>query len=238
LQFVTDLDEEMAVHRRWAAEQRVHGVLLIDPRLDDPRPAVLDQLRVPYVVAGGTRETNGVWLDDDATMSRITGLLTGTGHRRIARVSRPDGLVHTAVRDAAFRRAGAEVIVVRGDYTGASGARLTRELLGRERPPTAIVYDNDLMAIAGLGVAHQMGVTVPADLSVVAWEDSPLCRFVSPPLTAVEHDIAAFGGQAARLLLARLDGEASGFGGPGAGLLVRRSTGPARGEAGQRWTVG
>ena len=226
LQFVGDQAEEMAVHRRWAAEQRVDGVLLIDPRLDDPRPAVLDELRLPYVVAGGTRDTNGVWLDDAATMARITGLLTGTGHRRIARVSGPAGLVHTAVRDAAFRRARAEVTVVRGDYTGASGARLTRELLGRDRPPTAIVYDNDLMAIAGLGVAHELGVAVPAELSVVAWEDSPLCRFVNPPLTAVDQDIAAFGAQAARLLLRRLDGPAPGLGGPGAGLLVRRSTGP------------
>ena len=62
------------------------------------------------------------------------------------------------------------------------------------------------MAIAGLGAAHESGVAVPADLSLVAWEDSPLCRFVSPPLTVVEHDIAAFGAQAARLLFARLEG--------------------------------
>ncbi|HET6531420.1 MAG TPA: substrate-binding domain-containing protein, partial [Actinoplanes sp.] len=116
--------------------------------------------------------------------------------------------------------------IVRGDYTGASGARLTRELLRRDRPPTAIVYDNDLMAIAGLGAAHRLGVPVPAGLSLVAWEDSALCRFVDPPLTAVDQDIAAFGAQAARLLLRRLDGPAPGLGGPGAGLLVRRSTGP------------
>ena len=228
LQFVTGLDEEMAVHRRWAAERRVDGVLLIDPRLDDPRPAALAAMRLPAVVAGGTPEMGGVWMDDSAAMTRVIDLLTGAGHRRIARVSGPAGLVHTAIRDEAFRRAAADVTIVRGDYTGSSGARLTRELLDHRHRPTAIVYDNDVMAIAGLGAAHESGLAVPADLSLVAWEDSPLCRFVSPPLTVVEHDIAAFGAQAARLLFARLEGETGGVAGPDAALLIRRSTAPAR----------
>ncbi|MDR7281186.1 substrate-binding domain-containing protein, partial [Catenuloplanes atrovinosus] len=53
----------------------------------------------------------------------------------------------------------------------------------------------------GLSVAQEMGLAVPGDLSVVAWDDSPLCRLVHPALTALSRDIPGYGGRAARLLL-------------------------------------
>ena len=69
--------------------------------------------------------------------------------------------------------------------------------------PTALLYDNDIMAIAGLSVAQQMGlVGAGLDLSIIAWDDSPICRLVHPPLTALSRDIQAFGAAAARHLLA------------------------------------
>src|SRR5687768_4482490 len=76
LQFVTDLDEEVAVHRRWAAEQRVDGVLIVDPRPDDPRPAALGRVGLPVVVVGGTRAMRGVWSDDSVAMTEVIGHLT------------------------------------------------------------------------------------------------------------------------------------------------------------------
>jgi DNA-binding LacI/PurR family transcriptional regulator len=51
-----------------------------------------------------------------------------------------------------------------------------------------------------------MGVDVPADLSIVAWDDSPLSRLVRPALTALARDIPAYGAHAAAMLLAQLDG--------------------------------
>ena len=75
-------------------------------------------------------------------------------------------------------------------------ARATRRLLSAARRPTAIVFDNDVMAIAGLGVAQEMGLAVPADLSIVAWDDSTLCRLVHPSLTALRRDIPAYGAHA------------------------------------------
>jgi hypothetical protein len=125
LQFVADLDEEGGAHRRWRAEQRVDGVLLIDPRTGDPRTAVADAIALPAVLIGGTQEMNGLGTDDEAATTAVVDYLIGAGHRRLARVSGPAGTVHTERRDAAFRRAPAEVTIVAGDYTGAAGARLT-----------------------------------------------------------------------------------------------------------------
>jgi DNA-binding LacI/PurR family transcriptional regulator len=72
------------------------------------------------------------------------------------------------------------------------------------------MYDNDVMAIAGLAVAHEMGFSVPEDVSLVAWDDSVLCRLVHPALTAMSRDIPAYGSHAARELLALIAGEQPG----------------------------
>ena len=94
------------------------------------------------------------------------------------------------------------------DYTPESGARETRRLLSSPEPPTAIVFDSDLLAVTGLGVAQQMGFDVPDDLSLIGWDDSLISRVVHPPLTAITRDIGAYGATAARHLLAVLDGAA------------------------------
>jgi DNA-binding LacI/PurR family transcriptional regulator len=52
---------------------------------------------------------------------------------------------------------------VPSDYTGEEGSRATRRLLIDTERPTAIIYDNDVMAVAGLAVAQEMGLTVPGD---------------------------------------------------------------------------
>ncbi|MGI5241153.1 LacI family DNA-binding transcriptional regulator [Dactylosporangium sp. CA-139066] len=211
LQFVEDLAEEIAIYRRWHAERRVDGVILGDLHTDDPRlPALLD-LGLPAVVAGGSGELPGLAnlsTDEHAGAGKIAGYLAALGHRRIARVSGPPALAHTAARTAALAAATTqlEVATVPADYTGEAAAQATRRILSAPARPTAIVYDNDLMALAGLGVAAEMHITVPHDLSILAWEDSPLCQLVHPALTVLQRNITDYGMRTARLLFELLDG--------------------------------
>ncbi len=65
-----------------------------------------------------------------------------------------------------------------------------------------MVYDNDVMAAAGLAVAAEEGVPVPEQLSVVAWDGSPLSRLASPPLSVVASDVHALGAPAGERVLA------------------------------------
>jgi DNA-binding LacI/PurR family transcriptional regulator len=234
LQLVADLAEEAQVHRRWSAERRVDGVLICDPRVDDPRIAGVRRLGLPAALIASTPDDGlpGAWCDDKDWTRELVAYLAGLGHVRVARVSGPAGMVHTTIRDETMAQACAErgiaLTIVRADYTGEAGARATRELLAARPRPTAIVYDNDVMAVAGLGVAGESGLAVPADLSVVACEDSPLCQVVGPPLTVIRRDIAAYGGLATAQLFAALDGEVRAPVRAESGRLeVRRSTGPA-----------
>jgi DNA-binding LacI/PurR family transcriptional regulator len=235
LQVTDDRTREMAAYRRWWAQRNVDGVIVVDLAHDDPRVELLEQLQMPAVIIGGPRGLGslpGVWSDDRAAVVSVVEYLAALGHRHIARVAGLAHLWHTQVRTEALNEAArrldiADVVTVHTDYTGEAGAQATRQLLARRPAPTAIIYDNDVMAVAGVSVAHEMRVAIPAQLSIVAWDDSPLCQLTHPQLSAVSRDIAAFGAHAADLLLRVVAGEAvDSFEDATPVLLPRASTAP------------
>ena len=215
LQVVTDHEAEIATYRRWWAERRVDGVFLVDLCLEDARVPVLEELRLPVMVVGGPGHHGtlaALWIDDASAMVMAVEYLVALRHRRIARIGGVPGMLHDEMRTAAFdsvvRRLEVEwSTTIPTDYSPEAGAQATRRLLSGGNPPSAIIYDNDVMGVAGVSVAHEMGVKVPGDLSIMAWDDSVLCEITHPPLTAVSRDITAYGRQVAEHLLALLNGE-------------------------------
>jgi DNA-binding LacI/PurR family transcriptional regulator len=228
-----DQAAEIAMYRSWWAQRRVDGVFLVDLQLGDQRVPVLEELRIPAVVIGpseGSGSLPAIWQDATAATRTAVQYLAGLGHRRIARVIGIPRYWHTKTRTDAFNEiassAGLDSVTVEADYTSEHGATATRELLDSARRPTAILYDNDLMAVAGLSVAQRMGVEVPAELSIVAWDDSALCELVHPAVTALRRDIPAVGAEAARRLAELAGGASVGdFEEPPPVLTVRDSTG-------------
>jgi DNA-binding LacI/PurR family transcriptional regulator len=217
IQLVRDVEEEIAVYRRWWGEHRVDGVLVLDLRVDDPRVEELVRLGLPAVIVGGplrNQEIPAIWHDEGKVVTEAVQYLAAIGHSRIAHVTGVGEFVHTTQRTTAFEQAvrtlGLEGQIVETDYSAESCARATRRLLSSPRRPTAIVFDSDLLAVTGLGVAQQMGLTVPDDVSIVGWDDSLISQVVHPPLTAITRDIEAYGSAATRHLLAAIAGERVG----------------------------
>ncbi len=217
IQLVRDVREEIAVYRRWWGEHRVDGVLMLDLRIDDPRVAELVRLGLPAVVIGGPVEAGSlpcVWHNEGAVVTEAIRYLAALGHSRIAHVSGVAEFVHTQQRTTAFRETidelGLEGEVVETDYSAEAGARATRRLLSSPTPPTAILFDSDILAVTGLGVVQQMGFSVPEDVSIVGWDDSLISQVVHPPLTAITRDNSAYGVIAARRLLDAVDGVPGG----------------------------
>ncbi len=231
-----DQSDEIALYRAWWAQRRVDGIFLVDVRRADRRWAVLEELGLPTVVLGNPRDTRdfaAVWHDDAAAMRTVLEYLAGLGHKRIGRIGGLPALRHTQIRNSAFRsvcrRLGLTGTMRSGDYTGERGAVLTRELLAESARPTAIIYDNDVMAIAGLTAAQQVGFSVPSELSIVAWDDSPLCELVHPAVTALHRDVPGYGAHAARQLIAASQGKpTSGEYAEEPELTLRGSTGRPR----------
>lgn len=214
LQVVPDVRTELETYRTWASQRRVDAVIVVDLRVGDPRVPALAELDLPAVVVGDPSlagELACVWTDDAAGVRQAVDALAALGHRRLGRVAGLPELGHVRIRDEAFAAAaaaaGVEVGTVHTDFSGDGGADATRVLLARDPAPTALVYDNDLMAVAGLSAITGAGLSVPADVTVVAWDDSTLCRVTHPPLTAMGHDVVAYGAAVAQRLFGLLAGE-------------------------------
>ncbi|MFD7921929.1 LacI family DNA-binding transcriptional regulator [Streptomyces sp. NPDC059740] len=234
---VTTPEREQDVYRRLAAEQQVDGVLLTDLRRDDPRPPLVREVGLPAVVVGQPEWGGGltaVSLDDEPAYAAAVRRLAELGHRHIAHVEGPQDLLHARRRRRAWettlRALGLpEGPVLPGGFTPEGGAQATRELLsGRAEPPTAIVYGNDLAAMAGLSVAQELGVRVPEQVSLVGYDDAPLTRYSYPPLASARADARGWGEAAARALDAVIaDGTAAHVQLPPAQFVPRASIGPA-----------
>ncbi|MFI0537730.1 LacI family DNA-binding transcriptional regulator [Streptomyces sp. WSLK1-3] len=220
LRLVRNVEEEVGIQESWWRGRQVGGSILVDFRADDPRVAAVERRGMPVVAVGHPSFTGGltsVWTDDATAVTEAVRYLAALGHRRIARVGGAAALGHTATRTAAFDDAArglglAGAWQVTTDYSGEAGGRATRSLLTAPAAdrPTAIVYDNDIMAVAGLSVAAEMGLHVPRDVSLLAWDDSQLCRLTHPTLSAMSHDVHGFGAEAARTLFGAITGEGPG----------------------------
>lgn len=228
--------DDAATYRRLAKEGRVDGVFVTDLRVDDPRPALLAELGLPSVVVGPALEddpTPTLGVDDAPGIRAVVEHLVSLGHTRIAHVSGPQSMVHgrsrrTAWAEALHRADLPADLCTEADFSAESGAAATAALLDLAEPPTAIVYANDLMAMAGLSLAVARGVLVPAQLSVTGFDDMEISAHLQPSLTTVSTDVVAWGRAAATHLLALIHAQEPPVADlPPARLVLRGSTGQA-----------
>ncbi|WP_432512030.1 LacI family DNA-binding transcriptional regulator [Kineococcus sp. SYSU DK001] len=218
LTVVPDVDAAVRVLRDWWGERRVDGVVLTDLLVDDPRVGLVAELGIPCAVRGGIDDRlpagGAVALTVETerqAVAEVVEHLVAQGHTRLCRVSGPREFLHTRRRDTAWREVtrsalGVAAPVVEADHTSAGGLAATRDLLAGAHPPTAVVYDNDVMAAAVVAERDALGVRVGAEFAVVAGEDSVLCRLASPAISASHRDVVADGARSARSLLDALAG--------------------------------
>jgi len=186
------------------------GVILTPPHSDNPLiTRLLDDQHIPFARIGSVAPGPGIkmTMDDERAARLATEHLIELGHQRIGFISgsgeyslsqwRVDGW------KAAMAAAGLDArgLLAKGDFSFASGERAARELLGPPDPVTAIIASNDQMALATLDVARELGFSVPEDLSVISFDDTPIVRFAVPTLTAVDQPIAATASRAVELII-------------------------------------
>lgn len=191
-------------YRREAArtvrEAAVDGFIVYSAPRNDPRvEAALDR-RLPVVTVDQPRDapTPFVGIDDRAAARAAADHLRGLGHERVAvlsfiRALDPEGslvLDMSVERLAGYKEglgeAWAEDLVRICRPNAAEPARRAAlELLRQPNPPTAMLAMSDVLAIGALQAAGELGVSVPAELSLVGFDDSPAAAVATPPLTTV-----------------------------------------------------
>lgn len=200
LQVVATVAQAGERMRAWARLGQVQGVILIDLLPGDERVALVKESGMPAVVVGDPVTAGGlptVWPQDDVAMQEVVAELVAAGHTHLGHVAGPAQMAHTIIRRRTFQAAaaghGVRTWTFEGDYSQAAGVRALAALGALEDRPTAVVFDNDVMALGALHEAGRLGLSVPADLSLVAWDDSALCQLAVPPLSAVSHDVQELG---------------------------------------------
>lgn len=180
------------------------GVILIPPLSDDVELlSQLAQFGAPVVRIAGYRDGPGLKLrtpERDAGRMAVEHLLA-RGHKRIAMVAPPTSHEAAAERLLGYRdaltQAGLpidEALVVTGRFDVESGQEAAAKLLALPSPPTAIFAANDEMALGVMRGARESGLSIPGDLSVIGFDDTPSSRSAWPPLTTVRqplHELSA-----------------------------------------------
>ena len=160
---------------------------------------------------------NEIRIDDQASSKQVTELLIERGHKRIGFVKGHPNQTVSEKRYEGFCRAlngaGLDVrsdYVKQGFFTYRSGLDATQELLDLPEPPTAIFASNDDMAAGALAAAAGKGMSVPRDLSVVGFDDSPIASTVWPNLTTVRQPVADMAAEAVSVVRKMWQSDASG----------------------------
>jgi len=219
------------------AQYRPDGLILLPPFADDMKLLQrLDELGVRYAtISAKAKDARvGTILDERKAAAEMIAHAVSLGHRRIAHITGPAAHSGRAWRLAGYRdglrRAGIEydeTLVVDGGFSFESGIAGARQLLDFKQPPTAIFAANDDSACGVMHEAFERGLSIPQDLSVFGFDDTPTSRQVWPSLTTVRQPCRDMGRIAAEQLIASIRD-------PNAGQLVpvpyelqiRQSTGP------------
>ncbi|MDC8758394.1 LacI family DNA-binding transcriptional regulator [Janthinobacterium fluminis] len=195
-------------------EKRIDGLILVSSGTDPELSRFLAGDRIPVVLVD--REISGVaadFIESDHEQGGYMGAkyLLQLGHRAIACVAGPEKLLTSRERVAGYRRALDEAGVafrpewlLHSDFTSAGGHQAFRQLLALPRRPSAIFASNDLMAMGGICAASEAGVAIPAQLSVLGYDDIALAAYSNPPLTSIGQPKQEMGALTARILLERM----------------------------------
>lgn len=221
-------------------QTRPAGIVLAAPLSNMPKIVrAIESTDTPLVkLSAGKNSKKDVSIatNDREICAEMTRYLASLGHTRIAFIAGHESHKAVANRLLGYQdgltQSGlkfSERLVAKGDNTFSSGEICARDLLTRNRPPTAIFAANDDMAVATMGIAGQLGIAVPKQLSVAGFDDISLARLVSPKLTTIRQPLVKMAKRGAGILtegkyLSAVGQESVVV---PATIVVRQSTGPA-----------
>lgn len=198
-----------------AMRGRVDGLIAMSPHLDVPSIVANVPATVPIVLLNCAVTGEGydvLTIENRGGAQAMVRHLLSLGHRAIAMITGGEGNYDADERLLGYRKAMREAAItvpneweIPGDFSEAAGYRAAGTLLALKPRPTAVFAANDSMAIGAMSAFREAGLRVPEDIAVAGFDDIPLARYMSPPLTSVHVAIAELGAQAVQTLLHSVD---------------------------------
>jgi DNA-binding LacI/PurR family transcriptional regulator len=214
---------------------QVGGIVFVGSSFADAGPEQARQLterRLPMVLINAADENLGVpqvSIDDRVAVEQAVSHLTGLGHERIGLIVGPWGHVPSMRKLAGFKRS--EDLVEHTVFSMEGGRAAAGRLL--DHGVTGLICASDALALGAIRAVRRKGLEVPADVSIVGFDDSAFMGVTDPPLTTMRQPVREMAAAAVSSLLAQLDGrllvsDEIIF---DPELIVRGTTGPLRRRA-------
>ncbi|AZO93176.1 LacI family DNA-binding transcriptional regulator [Halocella sp. SP3-1] len=197
-------------------KHNVDGIILTEPRTNDSRVTYLKKEGLPFVFLGnpmGDQDAYWVETDNRSGAYQAVDYLIKAGHKRIATITGPMGLVAGKYRLQGYKDAlldkGLAVnpdFIINADFTQKGAYRAAKKLL-LSKDFTAIFAANDLMALGAIKALKEQGLTIPGDIAIMGYDGIQIGEFIDPPLTTISQPGKKMGEIATELLLKLIQGE-------------------------------
>ncbi|OYD07728.1 LacI family DNA-binding transcriptional regulator [Paludifilum halophilum] len=194
-------------------ERRVDGLIVSTSRVKDSLIPILEREGTPFVIIGRSAEVPALSVNNDNQQAsyQATRHLLDQGYRNVAFISGPEDLVVSMDRLQGYKQAlleqgfpFREERVVSADFSEEGGFRALYSLKERGVFFDAVLAADDLFALGTLRYAKHFHLSVPEELGVVGFNDTPLMTYTDPPLTSVRILSYELGREAMELLMDRL----------------------------------
>ena len=197
---------------RMVQGKRVDGILLLYSRKNDKLLSYLNKVKVPFTVVGRPyeKEQQITYVDNDNVQTSIdvTNHLIKLGHKRIAFIGGNQQFVVTVDRLKGYKRAleKAEInyderFVIGEMAVKEEGQVVVEALMKLEKPPTAIITQDDLIAFQMISHLEALNMNVPNDISIISFNNYFVSQHSRPPLTSVDIGITQLGYEATSSLI-------------------------------------
>lgn len=211
-----DSEEETQAYIKATRGGWVDGLIVVRTRVNDGRIQQLCHHDFPFVAFGRTDDDLEFPFVDEDSETGIRILVQhfiALGHRRIAYIRPPAGLMFGRYRTRGFQDTMAENNlevdprwIVEGDMTQRGGAEQVDQLLALQPQPTAILAGNDLMAFGVINRLQQLGIEVGAEIAVAGFDDIPMAEHFHPSLTTIHQPIYDIGRRTCAMLIGIING--------------------------------
>lgn len=227
-------------------EQRVDAIILVGGRADDlhSNEAFVEKVNqvsnsIPIILTGKLDGTScyQVRIDAIKTMDLVMEHLLDLGHEDIALLGGWDSVASSYEKRRRYKQilsryqlpCHSEYYETFGGYDYETGYEWMKKLLQSDHVPTAVIGINDAAAVGAMNCIQEHGLRIPEDISVVGYDNTPVCNMMTPKLTSVDYNYEEF----AEKLIATVDGIYNSALQPPLQLIeptlvVRSSTGPVR----------
>ncbi|MGG5359498.1 MULTISPECIES: LacI family DNA-binding transcriptional regulator [unclassified Enterococcus] len=197
--------------------QRYDGVIVMS-QSDEDQPFIdyLKQQAIPFVVVNRCipdKSIYNVFANDAEGVTQAIDYAIRLGHKKIAYIGGKENFRSTNERKKgvleSLRKAGLLIendYFLTGDYSLQSGLEQMNQLLSLPELPTLVFCGNDDMAIGALRSITLAGFSVPQDISLIGFDDSPVVSYLNPPLTTVHKPLREISEQGTKMLLSLIQG--------------------------------